>query len=43
MTIALAVDPSVIPDPHQLLDEIEESLKLTRDAVVKRELTQEPV
>ncbi|KAF3432826.1 hypothetical protein FNV43_RR23928 [Rhamnella rubrinervis] len=39
MTIVLAVDPSVIPDPHQLLDDLEDSLKLIRDAAVKIELT----
>lgn len=34
MTICLAVDPDAIPDPNKLLDDLEESLKLTRDAVV---------
>lgn len=38
MTISLAVDPEVIPDPHQLCDELEESLKLIKDAVVRRGL-----
>ena len=36
MTIALAVDPNAIPDPHQLCDELEESLKLIHDAIVKK-------
>ena len=39
MTIVLAVDPSVIPDPHRLLDDLEDSLRLIHDAVVKKELT----
>ncbi|CAB4302031.1 unnamed protein product [Prunus armeniaca] len=34
MTICLAVDPDAIPDPNKLLDDLEESLKLSRDAVV---------
>ncbi|CAL9008861.1 unnamed protein product, partial [Prunus brigantina] len=34
MTICLAVDPDAIPDPNKLLDDLEESLKLIRDAVV---------
>ncbi|KAG7973721.1 hypothetical protein I3843_06G010700 [Carya illinoinensis] len=38
MTLALSVDPSVIPDPHLLSDDLEESLKLIRDAVVKKGL-----
>lgn len=38
MTIVLAVDPGVIPDPHKLLDDLEDSLKLIHDAVVKKEL-----
>ncbi|POO01190.1 O-acyltransferase [Trema orientale] len=36
MTIALAVDPNVIPDPHQLLDDLEESFKLIKNAVLKQ-------
>ena len=36
MTIALAVDPNAIPDPHQLCDDLEESLKLIHDAIVKK-------
>ncbi|CAB4271591.1 unnamed protein product [Prunus armeniaca] len=34
MTISLAVDPDAIPNPNKLLDDLEESLKLSRDAVV---------
>ncbi|PQQ04234.1 hypothetical protein Pyn_24820 [Prunus yedoensis var. nudiflora] len=34
MTICLAADPDAIPDPNKLLDDLEESLKLIRDAVV---------
>uniref|UniRef100_A0A2N9HCU4 Uncharacterized protein n=2 Tax=Fagus sylvatica TaxID=28930 RepID=A0A2N9HCU4_FAGSY len=36
MTIILAVDPNVVPHPHQLLDDIEESLQLIKDAALKR-------
>ncbi|XP_041015032.1 O-acyltransferase WSD1-like [Juglans microcarpa x Juglans regia] len=36
MTLALAVDPTVIPDPHLLCEDLEESLKLIRDAVLKK-------
>lgn len=43
MTIALSVDPSVIPDPHQLCDDLEESLKLIRDAVMKKGLIKDIV
>ncbi|KAM7467700.1 hypothetical protein LguiB_015262 [Lonicera macranthoides] len=38
MTIALAVDQDVIPNPHQLCDDIEESLLLIKDTCVKRKL-----
>lgn len=38
MTVCLSVDPDVIPDPDKLLDELEESLRLIRDAVVERGL-----
>ncbi|KAE5123314.1 hypothetical protein FH972_027366 [Carpinus fangiana] len=43
MTIALAVDPNVIPDPHQLCDDLQESLKLIKDAVLKEELIKDVV
>ncbi|KAG6707040.1 hypothetical protein I3842_06G011300 [Carya illinoinensis] len=36
MTISLSVDPSVILDPHELCNDIEESLKLIRHAVVNK-------
>lgn len=38
MTFCVAVDPKVIPDPHQLCQDIEESLKVTKDCVVQRGL-----
>ncbi|XP_060218397.1 wax ester synthase/diacylglycerol acyltransferase 11-like [Lycium barbarum] len=41
MTMVLSVDESVIPDSHQLLDDLEQSLKLIKDAVVERSLCQE--
>ncbi|PON51356.1 O-acyltransferase [Parasponia andersonii] len=36
MTIVLSVDESVIPDSHQLRDDIVESLKLVKEAVIKK-------
>ncbi|KAK2453115.1 O-acyltransferase (WSD1) family protein [Trifolium repens] len=36
MTISLAVDPTIIPDPYLLCDDLEESLKLICDNVVKK-------
>lgn len=36
MTIALAVDPNVIPDPYQLCDDLEESLKLIQEDILKK-------
>ncbi|CAN4108409.1 unnamed protein product [Withania somnifera] len=41
MTMVLSVDENVIPDPHQLLDDLEQSLKIIKDAVVERGLCQE--
>ncbi|XP_061356172.1 wax ester synthase/diacylglycerol acyltransferase 11 isoform X2 [Gastrolobium bilobum] len=38
MTISLSVDPSVIPDPYLLCDDLEESLKLILDAVQKKHI-----
>ncbi|KAF5732424.1 O-acyltransferase WSD1-like isoform X2 [Tripterygium wilfordii] len=38
MTIALAIDPEVIPDPYRLFDDLEGSLTAMKDAVVQREL-----
>ncbi|XP_038684088.1 O-acyltransferase WSD1-like isoform X2 [Tripterygium wilfordii] len=40
MTIVLAVDPEVIPDPYGLLDDLEESLAAMKDAVVQRGLNE---
>ncbi|XP_026420585.1 O-acyltransferase WSD1-like [Papaver somniferum] len=36
MTIVLAVDKKAVPDPHKLCDDLEESLKLIKDAVVAK-------
>ena len=36
MTVVLAVDPNVIPDPHKLCDDIAELLKLSKEAVIER-------
>lgn len=36
MTIILAADPNVVPDPHRLLDDLEESLQLIKDAALKK-------
>ncbi|KAK9672449.1 hypothetical protein RND81_12G101500 [Saponaria officinalis] len=38
MTLVLAVDRDVIPDPYILCDEIEESLKLAKKAVIHKRL-----
>ncbi|XP_042984578.1 wax ester synthase/diacylglycerol acyltransferase 11-like isoform X2 [Carya illinoinensis] len=43
MTISLTVDPSVIPDPYELCNDIEESLKLIRHAVVNKGLIKDVV
>ena len=44
MTIILSVDESVIPDPHQLCDDIVESLKHIKDVIeeglIKQKLVQ---
>ncbi|KAJ6764792.1 O-ACYLTRANSFERASE (WSD1-LIKE) FAMILY PROTEIN [Salix koriyanagi] len=34
MTIAVAVDPDVIPDPHELCDDLEKSLEIIKDGVL---------
>ncbi|KAI4307115.1 hypothetical protein L6164_030335 [Bauhinia variegata] len=39
MTISVTVDPSAIPDPHRLCDDIEESLKMILDVVKKKLVT----
>ncbi|XP_020264096.1 O-acyltransferase WSD1-like [Asparagus officinalis] len=36
--VVLAVDELSVPDPHQLLDDLDESLKLIKDAVVTRSM-----
>ncbi|KAG6707436.1 hypothetical protein I3842_06G031700 [Carya illinoinensis] len=43
MTISLSVDPSVIPDPHDLCNDIEESLKLIQHAVINKGLIKDVV
>ncbi|KAJ6748783.1 O-ACYLTRANSFERASE (WSD1-LIKE) FAMILY PROTEIN [Salix purpurea] len=34
MTIVVAVDPDVIPDPHELCDDLEKSLEIIKDGVL---------
>ncbi|XP_030501890.2 wax ester synthase/diacylglycerol acyltransferase 5 isoform X1 [Cannabis sativa] len=43
MTIALAVDPNVIPDPQQLLDDVEQSLQLIRGTILEQRMNKEIV
>ena len=43
MTISLAVDRDAVPDPHQLCNDLAESLKLIKAAVMKKGLAQESV
>lgn len=38
MVISLAVDPTIIPDPHKICDDMEESLKSMKDALSERGL-----
>ncbi|XP_034709434.1 O-acyltransferase WSD1-like isoform X3 [Vitis riparia] len=38
MTFVLSVDEEIIPDPNQLCDDLEESLKFIKDAVIARGL-----
>ena len=40
MTISLTVDPTAICDPHQLCDDLEESLRSIKAAVQERNATQ---
>jgi len=40
MTIVVSVDEDTIPDPHQLCDDIAESLKLVKDAVISQGLVE---
>ncbi|GAV66202.1 LOW QUALITY PROTEIN: WES_acyltransf domain-containing protein/DUF1298 domain-containing protein [Cephalotus follicularis] len=41
LTICLAVDPSLIPDPHQLCADFEESLNIIKNAVLEKGLIKE--
>ncbi|KAK2993873.1 hypothetical protein RJ640_003985, partial [Escallonia rubra] len=41
MTVVLSADESIIPDPHQLCDDLEESLKLIKDAVIRKGLVKD--
>ena len=38
MTFILSVDDALIPDPHQLCDDLEESLSLIKNAVTAKGL-----
>ncbi|KAH9624172.1 hypothetical protein KSS87_000511 [Heliosperma pusillum] len=38
MTFVIAVDQDVIPDPHKLCDDIEESLRLAKKAVIDKKM-----
>ncbi|KAJ6348728.1 hypothetical protein OIU77_006328 [Salix suchowensis] len=38
INIILSVDEGIVPDPHQLCDDLEESLKLIKDAVIYKGL-----
>lgn len=38
VTFILSVDEGIIPDPHKLCDDLEESLNLIKDAVVAKGL-----
>lgn len=38
MTMILSADENVILDPHKLLNDLEQSLKIIKDAVVERGL-----
>ena len=41
MTFILSVDEAIIPDSHQLCDDIEETLKLMKDVVIARGIVKE--
>ncbi|MCL7043428.1 hypothetical protein MKW94_005014 [Papaver nudicaule] len=43
MAIVLAVDEKAVPDPHRLCDDLEESLQLIKDAVVRSSLRNKPL
>ncbi|XP_049395504.1 wax ester synthase/diacylglycerol acyltransferase 6-like isoform X2 [Solanum stenotomum] len=38
MTISMAVDPQVIPDPYQLCDDLQDSLQMFKEAVTKQDM-----
>ncbi|CAI0541432.1 unnamed protein product [Linum tenue] len=42
ITISLAVDPGLIPDPHVLCDDLEDSLKAIKEAVVQKFVQKDP-
>ncbi|XP_055827792.1 wax ester synthase/diacylglycerol acyltransferase 5-like isoform X2 [Solanum dulcamara] len=37
MTISMSVDPEVIPDPYQLLDDLQDSLQMFKEVVTKQD------
>ena len=41
MSIVLSVDETTIPDPHQLLDDIIQSLKIIKDTVMVKGIPSE--
>lgn len=41
MTITITVDPTVIPDPHKICDDMEESLKTMKAVLWERGLLKE--
>ncbi|XP_021909272.1 O-acyltransferase WSD1-like isoform X1 [Carica papaya] len=43
MTFSVAVDPDVIPDPHQLCNDLEEALKIIKIAASEKSLIQPPL
>lgn len=43
MTIALSVDEEIVPDPHELCDDLEKSLKLIKDAIIARGLIKKQI
>ena len=43
MTISLGVDIEAVPDPHQLCNDLAESLKLIKDAAIKTGIAKESV
>ena len=38
INIIVSVDEEIVPDPHQLCDDLEESLKQIKDAVIYKGL-----